>query len=488
LRDKLNAFVNNSKDYPLLSGLICGIFVFVFYYSNNFSAINSVSHAIYFALVFIAFPSIVFYLVYYLFGLNDTLIKYRKHLLFVLIIVFTAGLLSQAIFLTLKKKMLIGLLVLSVLLSIKLFNQYKKLLVLLLFMSVIPFVKCFIHVYEHAISKSWMTLPDDIKTISLKQTPNIYIIQPDGYVSREMLEREPYNHKSDLYGWLDNNEFKVYDGFRSNYPASLASNASMFAMKQHYFHGMINPTFELPNARSVITGDNPVLEILKNNNYHTSFIVQDEYFQQNRNPLVYDYYNVSLDEIPFFSNDNNVKKVVFEDLKVAMQHKVNQPKFYFVEKLLPHHIHYSDPIDTRREKYLKRIDSVNVWLKKTIQYIEEKDQEALIVVLADHGGWLGLENYEDMFSTNEAVDIKSIYSSLLAIRWNGFLKDDIDANLKSSVNLFRVLFSALAENKTYLNHLEDDSSYNLHKENHFFNSVYQVVDTNGNIVFKELSN
>ena len=488
MREKLNSFINNSKDYPLFSGLICGLYVFVFYYSNNYTAINSISHLVYFVSVFIGLPIIVFGSLYHFFGLIKVLKKYRQHLLFVLIIVFTAALLSQAMYLTLKKKFLLGLLVMSVLLSIKLFKHHKKLIVLLLFMSIMPIVKCIIHIYEHSASLSWTTLPDDINSIVLKHTPNIYIIQPDGYVSQSILESEPYNHKSDLYNWLKGNEFKVYDDFRSNYPASLASNASMFSMKQHRFEGMFNPTLELPNARSVINGENPVLEILQAHNYHTSFIVQDEYFQQNRNPLVYDHYNIGLDEIPFFSNDNNVKQVVFDDLKTAMKQDENRPNFYFIEKLLPHHIHFKDPIEERRADYIKRVDSVNVWLKKSINHIVDNDENALIVVLADHGGWLGIDNYKDMYSTSEEVDIKSIYSSLAAVRWNGFLYDDIDSNLKSNVNLFRIIFASLAENKGYIKYLEDDSSYNLHKENHFFNSVYQLVDSNGQVVFNKLSN
>lgn len=488
MKDKLNNFINSSKDYPLFTGFICGLYVFLFYYSNNYSAINSWPHFFYFASFFLGLPMVVFGLGYYVFGLNDTLKTYRKHLLFVLIIVVTATLLSQAMFLTLKKKMLLVLLIISVLLSLKLFQQYKKLLILILIISVLPFFKCIVHIYQHATANSWMELPDAIHKASLKHKPNIYIIQPDGYVARQLLEAKPYDHNSDLYDWLAANEFKVYDNFRSNYPASLASNASMFAMKQHRFKGMINPNFELPEARSIITGHNPVLEVLKKNGYQTSFIVQDEYFQQNRNKLKYDYYNISLDEIPFFSNDNNVKKVVFEDLKVEMQKNISQPRFYFVEKLLPHHIHFSDPFEERRMNYLNRIDSVNVWLKHSINHIVENDKNALIVVMADHGGWLGLNNYEDMFTTSDATKIKSIYSSLLAIRWNGFLYDNVDEALKSNVNLFRVLISALSENKSYLQHLEEDSSYNIHKENHFYNSVYKVIDTNGNIVFKAMQN
>ncbi|WP_157717129.1 hypothetical protein [Formosa sp. Hel1_31_208] len=485
MKEILHKFLKSNKDYPLVSGCICGIYAFLFYYSNNFSAIYSVAHFFYFLMVFVLLPMLVFGVLYYAFGRHHILKNYRRHLLLVLIITGIVILLSQAVFLSLKIKLILVAFIVSVLIAIKFFNHYKKILVMIMVVTLIPLGKCLIHVYEHLGALAWKTLPDDIESISLKHKPNIYIIQPDGYVSKPTLEHRPYNHQSDLYDWLSQNNFKVYDDFRSNYPASLASNASMFAMKQHYFGHMIGPTFELPKARSVISGNNPVLSILKRNEYHTSFIVQDEYFQQNRDDLVYDYYNISHTEIPFFSNDNNVKKVVFDDLKTAMSIQTEQPKFYFIEKLLPHHIHFKKTVEADRESYVKLIDSVNVWLKKTISYIEQKDESALIVVLADHGGWLGVSSYNDMFSTKDEEDMNSIYSTIAAIKWNGYLYNDVDAHLKSNVNLFRVLFSALSENKALLKHMEDDSSYNLSNASQFYNSVNQVYDTNGNLVFNK---
>uniref|UniRef100_UPI00404A2D95 hypothetical protein n=1 Tax=Gelidibacter sp. TaxID=2018083 RepID=UPI00404A2D95 len=331
----------------------------------------------------------------------------------------------------------------------------------------------------------WTVTPDKIENTLFINKPNIYIIQPDGYVAQNVLENEPYNYSSDLYDWLNQSSFKIYHDFRSNYPASLTSNASMFAMKQHYFNDAIFPTFELPNARGIITGNNSAIATLKHNDYKTYFVVEDEYFQQNRNPLIYDYYNINLDEIPFFSNDNNVKKVVFNDLKKAMNDKTNQTKFFFIEKLLPHHIHFKKSLEKDRNQYINRIDSVNVWLKKTVDYVIENDEKSLIIILADHGGWLGVKHYDDMFTTTEVSKIKSIYSTIAAIRWNGYLMEGYDTNLKTNVNLFRVLFSSLSENSSHLKYLENDSSYNLHKENFFYNSVYQVIDNNGNVNFEK---
>ena len=138
----------------------------------------------------------------------------------------------------------------------------------------------------------------------------------------------------------------------------------------------------------------------------------------------------------------------------------------------------------KRDWYIKRVSEVNNWIKTTVNYISKVDPNAMIIILADHGGWVGLENYNDMYSTENPYLIKSTYSSLAAVKWNGFLTSDYDANLKSNVNVFRVLFSVLSENKTYLQNLESDSSYNL-RLGLFSKSVYEIIDSDNNIIFRK---
>lgn len=321
-------------------------------------------------------------------------------------------------------------------------------------MCVIPFIKVGIFIIEDFKPVKWNTLPDNIEEVKFNSTPNIYLIQPDGYVGEDVMMSEPYNFENEFYHWLDANNFKVYKEFHSNYPASLASNASLFSMKHHYFENMIFPSLELTHARRIICGDNPVVSIFKRNNYHTSFIVTDEYFQQNRSPQLYDFYNINLEDVPFFSNDNNIKRDVFEDMKYAMSLDVENPRFYFIEKLLPHHSNFNMPTDKDRIRYISRIEEVNAWLKDVIQYIEKNDDNAIIIVLADHGGWLGLNSYKQMFNTTNETLLKSTFSSIAAIKWNGY-KDD-DSKLDSNVNVFRFLFSALSNDKMLLDYIDKD--------------------------------
>ncbi|MCB0455078.1 MAG: hypothetical protein KDC62_06775, partial [Aequorivita sp.] len=463
-------------------GLICGFYPLVFYFSNNFSAINSWEHLRFFLLFYIGIPVVIFTVASLVFKYSDTLLKYKPYILFVLIIMTVSTLMSQAMYLTIKKKLLLSLLIVSVLAAWKLHSHFKKLLVIILLMSILPTINCIIKIVEHERQMEWTALPDSIENTKFKATPNIYMIQPDGYVGQDMMESDLYHFNNPFYGWLQTNGFKIYDDFRSNYPASLTSNSSMFSMKQHKFGKVLFPSIDMPNARDIIAGENAAITTLRNNGYKSFFIVQDEYFQQNRPKPGYDYYNLDPEEIPYFSNDNNVKKVVFEDLKAAMDTvNIKGPRFYFVEKLLPHHIHFAASKEEERDTYIDKIKEVNGWLKTTVDYISEKDPTAIIIVLADHGGWVGLGSYPEMFSTEDPQQIRSIYSTLAAIKWNGHLKEGMDTKLRSNVNIFRVLFSVLSENPEYLKYLEDDSSYNL-QNGTFSKSVRAVIDDSGKVI------
>ncbi|WP_452227932.1 MULTISPECIES: sulfatase-like hydrolase/transferase [unclassified Lacinutrix] len=348
-----------------------------------------------------------------------------------------------------------------------------------------------IFLYDSFKPLRWQEQPDAIENVQLKKTPNIYLIQPDGYVGEEVLSKAPYYAESEIYNWLEMEGFKVYPDFKSNYPATLTSNASMFSMKQHYFGEDTFPSLEMINARDVISGQNPVISILKKNSYATFLDVEIEYFQHNNSAQKYDYRNISLDEIPIFSHGENLKKDVLVDLEEMMEIDSEKPKFFFIERLMPHHVKLYDTIvdvATERDWYLNRLEEANSWLKNSIDYISNKDPEAMIIVLADHGGMVGVDNYKEKYTNDNPVNMSSIFSVLSAIKWNGNLEAGYDTELKSNVNLFRVLFSVLSEDKTYLNNLEENGSYNLDNGNGFYYSVHQAIQSNGDYNLKKGTN
>jgi hypothetical protein len=261
----------------------------------------------------------------------------------------------------------------------------------------------------------------------------------------------------------------------------------MFLMRQHKFFNMTFPDLEMPRAREIISGKNPVITTFKNNGYKTYMIVQDDYFQQNKCNQGYDYTNIAINDISFFSNGSQNKANVYTDLEEFLEIPENHPKFFFIEKLLPHHVHFSGSkkgrVARERKEYLSKIETVNSWLQKTITLITKKDPQAIIIVLADHGGWVGLESYSQMFQTKNKTLLKSVFGNLAAIKWNGHLKNNEDKNLTSNVNVFTVLFSVLSEDNTHLKAKEDDASYNLRIDGYFSKKVHPVFDANGQLIY-----
>ena len=120
--------------------------------------------------------------------------------------------------------------------------------------------------------------------------------------------------------------------------------------------------------------------------------------------------------------------------------------------------------------------------------MNETDPEAIIVIGADHGGFAGFKYTLQSLEKTENPDLVwSVFGAALAIKWNDNNNESnqYDKDLKSAVNLFRVLFSYLAEDKKYLDHVQDNSSYiHLSKPK----GLYRYIDNRGNVVFEEAAN
>lgn len=483
LRQKILRFINSPKDVPLLAGFSIGLYMVLYYYSKNFSLANSWQQLLFFTAYYMVMPIALLFLGYKLFSVAQ-LAAYKKHFLFVAIPGFMLFFLLQLSFIGVSKRgFFIAGIALFVAMSFKLKDYYKFFVVLILFLSIFNALPILKTGYMAATSLSdWKKMPDDILNVKFKERPNVYYIQPDGYASFRNLKDSNHNFDNSAFeGFLSQNGFTLYEDFRSNYFSTLLSNSSIFSMKHHYIEGSINSY----GARNVIVGENPVLSIFKNNKYKTHFISQKPYLVINRPRLGYDYSNIDYDDLPYlkdgWENDYDVTKGV-ED---AMQSQSSSGNFYFIEKLVPEHITnlkvYTDGKVKEREKYLKLVKEANGWLQKTIAYIALKDPDALIIIAADHGGFVGFDyTLQCLEHTNDKLLVKSIYGAAAAIRWNNPQFKEYDGKLKTSVNLFRTVFSFLAKDKKYLNYLEEDASYIKTEKP---TGLFKYIDAKGNVVF-----
>ena len=488
----LKNFLNSNKEYPVLAGVAAGLYPLIFYYSQNFTMVDSWEHLGFFLTLFVLLPIVFFKLI-------DWLIKrrtfgWKKYILpFLNLFVFLC-LLKLVLFTGIQKKIVLGIFILAFTTAFFLHQHFKNWVIIQLILAVIGvFSLAPVMIKNLNYSEVWMQQPDNIENVVFKKKPNVYYIQPDGYANFSELGSGYYNFdNSEFETFLEQNSFKSYADFRSNYDATLASNSSIFMMK-HHFYSASTGSGEVARARNIILGNNTVLKAFKNNGYTTHFFAEFPYLMMNRPTMGYDFSNFSYSEVPFLGTGLENKKEILPDLKnLWTQNNSTQPRFVFIEIFNPKHIDGSSTGENlafkKREKYIKDLHEANITLKGIVQTILENDPDALIIIMADHGGYVGFEKLQQ---GNEKITdrdkIYSIFSSILSIHWpHGKAPEFYDVNLKTSVNTFRIIFSFLSENSKYLNHLEKNSSYGIINKG-APKGIYELIDENGKIVFNNMS-
>ncbi len=489
-RSLLKSFFDKDSKSIAITGLATGLYPLFFYFTNNFMMINSWKHLGFFLSLFVFFPIGFFLVLNFLLKDKDSVLK-QKLFTFFSIFIF---LLFIQVCLTAGIQVLYSLiaLVLAAVVAWFLYNFLKK-IVLLQFILALLGVFWFVPVmYKYfSYTDDWMNQPDAITEAVFKKRPNIYYIQPDGYLNFSEFNKGYYNRDSGGFKeYLESKDFKFYDGFRSNYNATLPSNSSIFAMRHHYNNIGFNLS-EVVNGRKIIITDNPVLQTFKNNNYKTHYIAEWPFFLSNLPEMGYDVCNYDYNEVGYVGDGYYEKKEVLPPLKKYISESPEQSKFFFVHVFRPGHVEFYENkslgAEKERDVWYSRLEEANNKLESIIDVITKEDPTALIFIMADHGGYVGFDYMEQIHSKIDDKDLlHSAFSVIFAVRWPNNESYTEDANFKSSVNAFRVLFSYLAENKSYLEHLEDDGSYVKIKEGSQ-ETEYKVLDKNGDVVFEKLA-
>lgn len=484
---------NNDKNIkfykPFILAMATGLYPIFFYFSNNYSLINTWKHLGFFIALFLALPFVLFFIL-------DLLFKKRENKTAELPLKVFVNTLLFLLFiqLCLYAKLQIILTVITICIAVVLgfvAKKYlKQIVVFQLLLAVLGLIS-FVPVVAKQLSYSdkWQQLPDDIKDVSFVRKPNVYYIQPDGYVNYKEIERGLYNiDNSSFYTFLDSLGFKQYPNMRSNYNSTLTSNTATFSMKHHYNNSGFNFT-ETINGRELLISKNAVLDIFKKNNYKTHFIAEFPYLLANRPTMGYDVCNFNYSEMDLLQTGLSKSKEVFPFLSKLLNTPSNTPSFYFIELFKPGHVPAQEA-DTKghvieKENWIENLNEANQKLIRILSLIKEKDPEALIVIQSDHGGYVGFDYMMQMREKTQDRDkLYSIFSTTLAIHWPEQNVPKSDTLFKTNVNTFRILFSYLGDRQEYLQYREPDVSYLIINKG-APKAVYSVIDSTGNITFKK---
>ncbi|MEM7185192.1 MAG: hypothetical protein AAF466_00930 [Bacteroidota bacterium] len=482
-------FVTNPTQYPTLIALATGLYPVLFYYTRNFPLINTWKHLGFFMVLFLGVPLVLFWAVRLTLR-GEANAKRRLQLATLLNLGFFLNFIQLCLYARLQWWFTLMVVVIAVLGAVFLFFMLKRivvfqwLLALVTLFWLIPVVQS-----QLTYSDTWTEQPDDIERANFVHRPNIYVIQPDGYVGFAEMPKGYYqNDNSEFESFLAQQGFTSYPEFRSNYSTTLTSNSSLFSMKHHYYNNGFNFS-ERMNTREVIISDNAVLRALQHNNYKTHFLAEWPYMLASLPEMGFDASNFDYGELPYLTTGIDEIREVGPYLERFMKEDTLQPKFYFIELFLPGHIattaQESTGVASEREWWINNLREVNDKLRSLLTHIEANDPEALVVLLSDHGGYVGMEFMRELRTkTNDRDKVFSAFSAMLAVKWPERLPET-EVEFKSGVNFFRILFSQLAQEPSYLDHLEDDGSYHLVDRN-APKGVYRYIDGAGQVVFERV--
>lgn len=476
------------KEYVWIA-LAAGLYPLIHYYNGNFDIADTLYQFAFLLGLCLLLPLILLVLTSYLVKLSFLKFLRKNYKLGVNLVLFF-GLLCLLIFHP--SKPIFGLILLGAgLLSFLLYKHLAKVLLLQFILAVIALITFVPRAFFMlSYDDSWTEVADNITSAVFKSHPNIYVIQPDGYVNFDELRKPPYDNQN--YGfqrWLERSDFVNYSNFRSNYYSTLTSNASMFAMKHHYYQNTFKGNLKTYRSQDVIVGENTVLNILKANGYERNLLTDNSFFLVNRKLKSYEYCNVPQEKLlPY--DTGGVKGIdIVTDFEARLKLNPEAPQFYFIEKTTPSHISYTTSaslgIEGEKEAYFKRLKRAHGWLGDLIRLIQQYDPDGMVVIVADHGGYVGLTSVKEVEQRqlNELETI-STFSSLLSIKWpNNEVPEHLE--FRSNVNLFRNIFSYLADEPAYLTNYEEDGSY-LPLYDGWNASYYRCLDDTGTFGYEKL--
>ena len=489
----MSPFMNDINKQPLKTWMVvlcAGIYPVLFYVGNNYSLVNSWGHVVFFTLSFFILPLIGA-------ELGARLLKKKlglrwaelwlSFLGFGLFFFFFKVTLLEAP----HRKITVLIIFLALIYAYFLSKHHRKMMVLQGLMGLLALFPLIGQIYHNlSLSESWKEIQKEVLNLELKVKPNIYLIQPDGLVNFSEMNRGYYQDQDTTFkSELNQLGFTHYPDFRSNYASTLSSNSALMMMKHHYYNFGENFS-EALDARECIVSKNHVLTILKNNGYQSNLISQAPYLLVNHPKLGFDRTNFDFDDIGYLSKGFNLKANITNDLDQFLEEAPVGPQFYFIEFFNPGHIagrrENSLGAQKERDLWLESMERGQVTIRDLVRLIQHRDPEGLIILLADHGGFVGLDYTNQIYTKTQDRDlIYSIFSSQLSIKWPKDLKPEQPINFTTSVNIFRLLLAHLSQNQSIGLDLESDASYVILNDEQY-KGVYEYIDTHGAVNCKKV--
>ena len=301
------------------------------------------------------------------------------------------------------------------------------------------------------------------------QKPDVYLLLLDAYSGDIILKNDFEFDNSEFYEQLTERGFLVQKDSLSNYPNTALSMPSIMNMNYLDFLSKLQgeESKDLRLAQQ-LWKENKVMQVFHANEYQiysfhgrsgsSSDMVSENFckYEFDLNPelmgaLVGHYVPISLVRITFLETQHYDTITCALDTMINFEKKTDDPIYVHMHIRFPHPplVFDSDgnkidePISTNRfdselkDAYLQQLIFAN---KKTIEIVDsikQKNSDAIIIVMSDHGGRFGVNWYDP-----SEIDYFRALSNLNAVYFPG--KDHFSMDI-SPVNLFRIIFNLYFE-------------------------------------------
>jgi len=315
--------------------------------------------------------------------------------------------------------------------------------------------------------------------------PNVYLILAESYPNREALEMIYKVDNSSFYTRMADLGFRLQHRYYSNYNHTLASLPSMFVMQHHYYEINIG-NFDSIGGRSILEGKsyNPVLDIFQRNGYKIQYIHSTDSLISKGATVDY-----SFPEAPmylalevFLTHQDTTKMSLLDSrgeefMEVLDRRLLNTAKgedryFTFVYTTQPGHSpsrltstnrgEINRVLEEFRKNHGSTIEAANRQLLEIVQLIIANDPDPLIVVAGDHGPWgYRLKQDGEGRVISDGLFALDRFGVLMAYHFPKDYDRRFDISIRTHVNLFRYIFSYLADDYGILAKKQPDNSYDF---------------------------
>lgn len=277
-------------------------------------------------------------------------------------------------------------------------NRLKPALLILVLMSLFSGGR-----YTYDILESHKGQQLEKKSLGeMEKKPNVYLIVLESYTGQECLKKRYDYDNKEFYQFLDNNGFKTYKNVYTTRPTTRVSLWTLLTMS--------NPrVIREPNLGRILRREysSPVLDTFEKNGYSINLKFPSKYLgileTLERDRKKWSLYNSMFRK---YLDIQYPKYVTFSDFTKAVEHDIeklslSKPVFFMTKiggSLYKGGLEHSPPSLWRkkenaklpgfREKYLDEMQKENPLIQDVLKKIIEKDKNAIIILVGDHGALL----------------------------------------------------------------------------------------------------